>query len=46
MYIVYVWEDLQWKLESMHSTAADAELQRIESCLLDDRERDIKKVGF
>lgn len=48
MYIVYVWEELTWKIESIHGSAEEAEFQRIRLSYEDDRARDIKTtpLGF
>lgn len=44
MYIVYVWEEFQWKVESIQPSAEDAEFHRIQMSYQDDRERDIKRM--
>lgn len=44
MFIINVWEDNEWKYESIHTNAEAAEFYRIEQCLIDDREREIKRL--
>lgn len=44
MYIVYVWEELRWKIESIHPTADEAEFQRIQMSYHDEKERDVKRT--
>lgn len=48
MFIVYIWTERQWKIESVHGSAEEAEFARIERSYVDNIERDIKRcpLGF
>lgn len=44
MYLIYVLEDLNWKLESLHTTVEKAEFQQITMSYQDNRDRVIKAL--
>lgn len=44
MFIVNVWEDAQWNAESIHTTAEAAESFMIEQCIIDERQREVRRL--